>query len=90
MDESDLIEYEGKRYKRISSDEAFRIRCDIPLYMLSMYGHIGPDTYDPPLYRLTAAADAQHTSNRKSSSWWNDYTYCVCIDDDKLEYESNG
>lgn len=90
MNESDLIEYEGKRYKRISSDEAFRIRKDIPLYMLSMNGHIGPDTYDPPLYRRTAAAVAQHISNRKSSSWWNDYTYCVCIDDDKLEYESNG
>jgi hypothetical protein len=90
MNESDLIEYEGKRYKRIPGDQAFRIRCDIPLYMLSRNGHIGPDTYDPPLYRLTAAADSEHTSNRKSSSWWNDYNYCVCIDDDKSEYESNG
>ena len=89
MNESDLIEYEGKRYKRISSDEAFRIRKDIQLYWKRNRDEVSQDSCDPDWYRLTV--DPQHTSNIPDSHWWRNYSYCILVDDpDKQEYRSDG
>lgn len=80
MDE--LVEQNGKRYKRITSEQAFSIRCDVRLYMWD--SRTCTLSRDPESY-MTVPAD--HGSRDPKDVWWQQYEYYIEIDDTKPEYE---
>jgi hypothetical protein len=88
-----VVTEEGVRYRRISGDEAFRIRCDIQLYSPGIIMGMVRDQWDPKKFLDVACEEGQYSTegykaiNREDHIMWEKINWFVKIDDEKPEYD---
>lgn len=84
--EGGTVEYDGAWYKRISGDEAYRIRFDIQLYICNPEEQGVRADYDTPeSYRREVSWDPDYA--KANTAWWKRNSFCILIDNhDKEEY----
>ena len=89
-----LITFDNKMwFKRISSEEAFRIRFDVQLYYINVDGNLEIDWATPIIYRkrweegLQEGARMDDPYVYENTWWWRGHTFYVAVDDpNKEEY----
>lgn len=93
----DVIEWNGVWLKRIPHEEAFRIRCDVQLYIHhKLAREIRMDNTGPEGYRKKLERGSDSSANRGGnwaralSRWWTDYVWYIEVaDPTKEEYVSD-
>jgi len=77
----ELIHQGDKWFKRIPHEEAFRIRCDVPLFWRTSKGYVDYDVCCIDNYRNGSHTYIGHV-------WWSEYPWYIEVDSpDKEEYE---
>lgn len=87
--ELEVIQYEGKWLKQIPHEEAFQIRCDIPV--LPYDGcELRVDDISPEEYRKKYERGSDSPANNVDDWWWTDFVWYVeVIDPTREEYVVN-
>ena len=80
-----LITWNGKLLAPVTSDHAFRVRCDVQLY----WSYAGREDRirtesEPEWFRMNAGPYDSH--NKNESSYWTNYQYYIEVDPPKPEY----
>ena len=87
-----VVTEKGVRYRRISGDEAFRIRCDIQLYSSGILVGVVRDQWDPEKFLDVARGEGPYSTegykaiNREDHIMWEKINWFIKLDDEKPEY----
>ena len=77
----ELVCQDGQWFKPISTEEAFRIRFDVPLFWRNSRGYVEADVCRIENYRNGSHAHIDRP-------WWSEYPWFVEVDSpDKEEYK---
>lgn len=91
--ELEVIQYGGKWLKQIPHEEAFQIRCDIPMYLrhrVERECELRVDDISPEEYRNKYKLGSDSPANNVDDWWWTDFVWYVeVIDPTREEYVVN-